>query len=340
MTTIISFATRDCLVLGCDSLATSIKQMIDPNEIFHHYFDSNDKNLTLKKDKNGNTILKSFIDFFDFFEQVPYNQLPSVTKIFEIKPANAGFLFAGAAVIGNKSIKNIVDAFLSEYDISKYLKSTYTVYGIAKRFQEYLSKIYDESYGKSPVKPTIDILISGYSKNHSEPEIYSLKYSINDQVKLKAEAKRKEHKIVYGGQYDVIQRVVNGLDFNNYLNYLKKINEILNEYYKIIEEQIKNIENINIEPPNDDLLKQIKAIKPDWIDGISADMSDFSEQAAIDFVDFLVEIMIKSQQFSNRLPTVGGNIHIALLRKSEGFRWISKEEFNYKGSGIKKYERK
>ncbi len=312
--------------------------MIDPFEIFKRFIDHEDDDLKLRIDENGTTILKTFGDFIDIFEQVPYNQLPSVTKIFEIEPANAGFLFAGAAVIGGKSIKNIIDEFLADTNINKYLKGQYTIYGIANRFQGYLTKIYNNSYVNAPVKPSIDILISGYSKIHPFPEIYRLNYNNQGSHKLEAEAKRGDHKIVFGGQYDVIQRVVNGLDFNNYLNYLKKVKQIIRNYYIIIREQTKDYKNIKIGEPNEKLFDKLGLNELDWIDGISADISDFSEQAAIDFVDFLVEIMIKSQQFSNRLPTVGGNIHIALLRKSEGFKWISREEFNHKGFGIKKYE--
>jgi hypothetical protein len=32
--------------------------------------------------------------------------------------------------------------------------------------------------------------------------------------------------------------------------------------------------------------------------------------------------MIKSQQFSDRLPTVGGDVHLGIITKSEGFKHL------------------
>jgi len=67
------------------------------------------------------------------------------------------------------------------------------------------------------------------------------------------------------------------------------------------------------------------------LDGFDANWGDFSEQNAIECVNFFVEIMIKSQQFSDSISTVGGNVHIALITKEKGFRFISREEYEHKG---------
>ena len=70
----------------------------------------------------------------------------------------------------------------------------------------------------------------------------------------------------------------------------------------------------------------------DWdLNGFDANWGDFSEQNAIECVNFFVEIMIKSQQFSSSLPTVGGEVHIALITKEKGFSWISREEYEHEG---------
>jgi len=41
--------------------------------------------------------------------------------------------------------------------------------------------------------------------------------------------------------------------------------------------------------------------------------------------------MIKSQQFSSGMPTVGGEVHIALITKAEGFQFVSREEYSHAG---------
>ena len=72
------------------------------------------------------------------------------------------------------------------------------------------------------------------------------------------------------------------------------------------------------------------------LDGFNANWGDFSEQNAIECVDFFVNIMTKSQQFSEGMPTVGGEVHIALITKVKGFQFIPKEEFNHGGHFIPK----
>jgi len=76
------------------------------------------------------------------------------------------------------------------------------------------------------------------------------------------------------------------------------------------------------------------------LDGFDANWGDFSEQNAIECVNFFVEIMIKSQQFSSRLPTVGGEVHISLITKNDGFRFISREEYEHEGYVVPKEEKR
>ncbi len=67
------------------------------------------------------------------------------------------------------------------------------------------------------------------------------------------------------------------------------------------------------------------------LNGFDANWGDFSEQNAIECVNFFVEIMIRSQQFSSSLPTVGGDVHIAIITKDKGFRFVSREEYEHEG---------
>ena len=48
--------------------------------------------------------------------------------------------------------------------------------------------------------------------------------------------------------------------------------------------------------------------------------------------------MIKSQQFSSGMPTVGGDVHIALINRTRGFRFVSKEEYHHQEHYIPKHE--
>lgn len=48
----------------------------------------------------------------------------------------------------------------------------------------------------------------------------------------------------------------------------------------------------------------------------------FSLQDAIDYAEFLIRTTIAHQRFSQTIPTVGGDIDIALVTPFDGFRWI------------------
>ncbi len=52
----------------------------------------------------------------------------------------------------------------------------------------------------------------------------------------------------------------------------------------------------------------------------------FSLQDAIDYAKFLIRTTSDHQRFSGKLPTVGGDIDVALVTHRQGFRWIAQKE--------------
>ncbi len=330
MTTLVSLATRDCVVIGCDSLATSPISVMSFKNLINNFFDS------ATGDVKINPKIKTASDIFRDIEQVPYNQLPSVTKIFNLHAElPVGVLFAGIAAIGNKSIKNLIDEF--SLSIDKEYHKNYTLDDLATRFLDYLTPEFESAFSSSWHKPDMEIIMSGYSSDSLEPEIFIL--TLGDKIEKRHEVGRGEHRVVFGGQSDTIERLVHGLDFFNYRNYVNKTRKVLQSYNEFLKKEILGGQAITLPPIDDNLIDKLNVNDPTWAKGIVTDVSQYSDQAAIDFVDFLVDLMIKSQQFSNKLPTVGGNIHIAIITKSGGFQWISKEEYQYHGHGIPKHKK-
>ena len=156
-----------------------------------------------------------------------------------------------------------------------------------------------------------------------------------------AEVKRNTYSVVFGGQYDVIQRVVNGVDLASYQGLSSRAKEVLEECRAEIENQLRTsgyqgpIPKPNFDDPKFDLFSK------NWgnVNRMFSDIGSLSEQAGIDFVYFLINIMINSQEFSTSIPTVGGKVHIAMLTKNDGFRWISKEGFTFEGEHVPKFPR-
>ena len=63
MTTLVALATKDSLVLGCDSLGSVTKWMIDPSVVFNEFFDANSK---LKIGQDGKSVLQEFDDLYHY----------------------------------------------------------------------------------------------------------------------------------------------------------------------------------------------------------------------------------------------------------------------------------
>jgi hypothetical protein len=55
-------------------------------------------------------------------------------------------------------------------------------------------------------------------------------------------------------------------------------------------------------------------------------LASFSLQDAVDYVKFLIRTTSEYQRFSGNMPTVGGEIDIALLTNHRGFQWIAQKE--------------
>ena len=337
MTTTISLPTSDCVVIGCDSLATTSQNMINPAKFVDYYF-SEDGKLKLGKDKQP--LLKSVKSLFAFLEPIPTNQLPSVTKIFDLKPFEAGLLFSGISGIGKQSVRNLIDHFKESSDFNSLYRTNYTLEKLTEMLFKYLEGIYETVYKEYPkeYRPIMEVIVSGYSKGGIQPEVFRI--LLGQSPGVEDEVKAGDFDIVYGGTYDVIQRIVRGIDFRSYYRLTERNWEILDNYKKLIETKISEagselkIPEFDKKDPNFALFaKNFGGVR-----GIFSDIKSLSEQAAIDFVEFLIFTMIKAQEFSESLPTVGGEIHIAIITKIGGFKWISKEEYKFQGNTVPKHE--
>lgn len=340
MTTTIAFLTRNCAVLGCDSLATTSRRFLDPFQVLEMFYDFEDtsKSPQPRRDSNGALDLPDFGDVFVEAREQPVNQLPSYTKMFQLEPAAIGVMFAGVAVVNGKSMRNLVDEFLATSDITKYLRGNHGVHGLYTRLNTFLFDEYSAEYGPGVgYGPDLWFTVVGYSKNKNRqhPEAYQGRVSAEGAT-LQMELKPGNCGFIFGGQHDVIERVTRGMDFGNIYRYERRVNEILSVYRGLAQEAAEAAGFKGTLPDPRKLGTQLDTSSTDWVRGHYTDPTAFSEQAAIDYVDFLVNLMIKSQHFGDSIPTVGGDIHIAIITKRTGFQWISAQEYKYRERKIPK----
>lgn len=333
MTTTISLPTRDCIVIGCDSLATTPAPYLNPHLVLSTFFEESG---ALKIDQDGNPLLKSSSQLRSCTEYLPVNQLPNATKLFRLGDLPAGLLFAGNSRIGDQSIRALVENCVEQLQLNTNTDLLKTADQLLDFLNDKISKAYPDDHKEN--RPSMDIILSGYSKDSWKPEILRIKPGIDEKVTNELE--NEDLKISFGGQYDVIERVVHGIDFDNFYKLNLKHENILLNYHKSLQEWLKK-EDSKIEIPEPDLTDEnLKLFGRDFggVCGIITHLGNLSEQAAINLVEFLIQTMINAQYFSDRIPTVGGQIHVALINPKDGFKWISKEEFKFKGHSVPRYE--
>lgn len=335
MTTLVALATKDALVLGCDSLGTDTKRLLDPFDL-GEFFDRK-RNFQLKEDKKGKPLLKDFGDIYDKSKLIPYTHMTYMTKLFSLDPLEMGIMITGIASIGDRTIKSLIEEFKSKERAfsRKHAPSNYTVRSIAAKFVNFISKYYEQQYPDEKRRPPLEFILGGYDKRSRIPDIVRIKLPKKEIIET---TRKHKFSIVFGGEMKEIQRIVHGTDIWNTLRISARHTELLRKYRVKINKYLRQ-KKVSIEVPDLSMeeIRELDMFSDGWdIDGFHANWSDFSEQNAIECVDFFINIMIKSQQFSYGMPTVGGPVHIALITKAEGFRFISKEEYYHEGHFVPK----
>lgn len=331
MTCLVALATKDALVLGCDSLGTTLRNFINPSDLVEFF----DQNSDLKVDSEGSPILKKWKDISKKLKLIPYTHMTHITKLFSLSPLEMGIMSTGIASIGKRTIRSLIEEFKNKELAFKNAdrRKNYTVKSTATKILKFIKNYYIKEYGTKEVNPSLEIILGGYDKRKRIPTILRI-----ELPEMEVKDTLKDFGIVFGGQMKEIQRIVFGTDASNLLKIRMRHFEQLWRYREKINKYLAD-NNIQIEIPiiSIENLGELDMISNNWsLDGFDANWGDFSEQNAIECVDFFVNIMIKSQQFCFGMPTVGGEVHIALINKKDGFRFISKEEYSHFGHFVPK----
>ncbi len=324
MTSLVVLASKHAVVMGTDSLGTEVRRLVNPLRL-SQYFDP-DNNFSLRLDADGNPILTGMTQLLDESERVPYNQLQHVTKLFKLGKLPIGAMFSGISSIGEKTIREMIAEF-NEEDPGVRAKGgvNYTVRTLSERLLAALHEEYATAYPTDSTGPELELLVCGYNRNGTRPSIFRVHVDRNSMERVFGSG---DFGIAFGGQMDWIQRIVFGTDNLNRVRLLTRGEELLELYRQKLNEHLKSLGH-EIELPAHTAFGQELQLFHEWtLEGLNASWEEFSEQNAIDCVDFFLGIMIRAQDVSSQLPTVGGNVHIAVIRK-DGFYPVTKEVWRH-----------
>ena len=328
MTTIVALASKDAVVMGADSLGTAFERLVRPQDLLD-YFDPAGE-MKLKFDDDGNPLLNNFWTLMDRAQAVPYNQMNHVSKLFDLSPLPMGVMFTGITSIGIQTIGKLISNFRKREDDSMQdaEQSDFSVQSVGDRLRQYLRQHYTEVFPREHDRPELELIIGGYDKEGNMPRLFNI--DIREDTSAALLSREFPFDIVVNGQTDWIERIVFGTDDANAAALDQRVKDLLLSYHRKVSEAIASA-GIEFDVPRPDTWGSELTLFNNWrLRGIDIDVAEFSEQNAIDCVDFFIEIMIRAQDISSQLPTVGGAINIAVIRQDDGFRFVSRQEWRYR----------
>lgn len=308
MTFIASVIAKDGIAMVADSFVTTVEQSIERDDFIEY----------LLKSKTKKSIPIS--DLINLFRQRPSHTRNYADKLFQFDKYSA-IATAGSAYINSTEIKDIVKTIASEMQSDEVAYYARDVEDILK---EFCSKVKDEVllHLKKLDCGETDFIFSHFNRSKNHPQLFLIRIKQLSKDKhnpsdpeIVTFSDRTHLKILTDGQDGFVDRLIFGSLYTNttrikkyFLDYIIKACKPKGVKRKQITETIENftfLEKIVTE------------------DVFSIKFRQLSLQEAVDLASLLIKIIMDIQVYTEKIPTVGGLIRLAVIHKETGFRWIS-----------------
>lgn len=310
MTFIASVIAKDGLAMVADSFVTTLEYSIDQSQFIDYLIKSSKKNKTTIPLK----------DIIGLFIQRASHTRNFADKLFQFDNFSA-IATAGSAYINGKEIKDIVKAIASEMQINE---EVYYAKQIEDILKEFCDKIKEEviEHLKSYDCDETDFIFSHFNKKENKPQLFLIKVkSLSkdrfDQAdsEIVTFSNRTHLKILTDGQDSFVDRLIFG---SLYVN----ITDIKDHFLKYILKncKLKGFKKKEIIDTVNDFSFLENIVKEDVF---SIKFRELSLQEAVDLATLLIKIIMDIQVYTEKIPTVGGLIRLAVIDKETGFHWIS-----------------
>lgn len=240
-----------------------------------------------------------------------------------------GLVTYGLATLGNRTIESFVREFELDHkpaDLKKLM-----IQDLCEELHGFFRKQYVDLLGKAlasqgrklediPVEQRVlGLFVGGFSPMESLPEAWEVNVHFDDKAtRVKRIREPGEFGSNWGGQFGGVQRFHKGWD-------PQAIDALLNALLA----EFKFVDRANEEQANRVSALVQTALAPFEYQVPFAAMP---LQEGIDYTAFLLDMMILQHRFVFGAPTCGGNVRIAVIRKHEGFQWVTDRRFEVRGS--------
>jgi hypothetical protein len=237
-----------------------------------------------------------------------YNNANKISNLCKGRPV--GSVLWGAGSIGAASLSTLLKDLRRRFmgddpaHADWALPADCTVEFVAQRVRQF---IYEEAYlvahgpGAAPGKPSLGILVAGYSTGQGLPESWLVHINEGNCLSPSLAQPQGQAGWFFDGQPEAISRLLYG-------------------YGTGLRGALQNL-----------------GVGPLLLDGVMAQITNalavpliippMPIQDAIDLAEFLVHLSIMFSRFSPGAPTVGGPIEVAAITKHEGFKWIKRKHY-------------
>ncbi len=334
MTINVALVTTDALILGCDSVASTSKTVIEPWRFLDREQDG-----TAKLDADGKIVAR-----FDYsaYTTVVTDVWSGVTKMFELcrEGSKIAATTAGLAALNDRSMSNLAAQFLQEIHGAP---GSDQVEEVVKRFLGFMRAAYDQHYEGEAIpdefKEEIEFLIGGYGVGDHFPSLYRVQTKSNKYEEVYKEGKCGA---AWAGQADGVSRLIFGYDHRLKFRAQREAAKAIDKFYDEFSTATAKILEDVLQALGKDLPAGISAELPakpqvdfPWGDfQLDIEFQNLPLQDAVDCVSYLVNLQSGRAKFVRGVATVGGRTHIGVLTRTRDFRMLSEPEIIHRNTGF------
>lgn len=275
--------------------------------------------------------------------KTPQGVLPGVLKVYNDAEKVFGFhvdvqkdlrlpvglVTYGLATLGNRTIESFVREFELDHKPADLKKLT--VQELCDELHTFFRKQYVELLGKTltalgrklediPVEQRVlGLFVGGFSPKEPLPEAWEVNVHFDDKAtRIRQVRAPGDFGSNWAGQFGGVQRFHKGWD----PQVIDAVLSALNAEYKFVD------------PNNAEQANRVSTIVQTALAPFEYQVpfAAMPLQEGIDYTAFLLDMMILQHRFVFGAPTCGGNVRIAVIRKHEGFQWITGQHYEVRGS--------
>ncbi len=228
-------------------------------------------------------------------------QFNFANKVTRFKDYPIGIMSWGSASISDRSIQSLIMEFEHTYPGVEERPDTFTVQGISNDLLAFMKDRYDQAYTDPQQQPGLGLFVGGFSSGEFFADAYTCEFPHNvawAQVRPKKLDGRPSFGANWFGQTGPLLRLVKGYDPQG-------LGELIN----------RGADTATVQKWVDDNVSELPLV----FDGMPL-------QDAIDFANFVAQVVIGAFRFGLGPPLCGGDVDIAVITPTT-FRWAQRKQW-------------